>query len=78
LRAAGEWSAAGKALPRALAALDPELARQFDFAFAILFGEGDTVPVQALVERVLQPYGGRLRVGFRLSAPHAWRDDKRL
>ena len=75
LRAAGCWSASGKALPKALAKMDAELSREFANAFEALFTRSDTAPVQALVARVLKPYGGPLRVGFRLSAPADWRQD---
>lgn len=73
LRASGRWSASGKALPRALEALDPALAMQFETAFAALFAEGVVAPVQALVDTVLAPCGGRLRDGFRVAAPTEWR-----
>jgi hypothetical protein len=74
LRAAGNWSALGKAFPRALTAMDAALAEQFEAAFTTLFAAGDVGPVQALVDAVLAPYGGRLREGFRRGAPAAWRD----
>jgi len=74
LRAAGRWSASGKALPEALAAMEPTLSRDFKTAFQLLFEAHETEPVQSLVDRVLQPYGGRLRSGFRLSAPAEWRE----
>ena len=73
LRAAGHWSARGKAIPHALEAMDSDLAEQFEGAFATLFATGDTVPVQALVDVVLTPYGGRLRAGYHQAAPSAWR-----
>jgi hypothetical protein len=74
LRAAGPWSASGKALPRALAAMDPPLAERFTRAFAALSAESNLDSVQALVGAVLFPYGGRLRECFRQGAPTAWRD----
>ena len=40
LRAAGRWSARGKAIPRALAAMDPSLAAQFTTAFTALLPPG--------------------------------------
>lgn len=77
LRAAGHWSASGKALPRALAAVDPAVAARFEAAFTALFAAGETDPVQELVDAVLSPHGGRLREGFHRVAPAAWRDVQR-
>jgi hypothetical protein len=74
LRANGHWSATGKAVPRALAMVRPGLAEQFETAFADLFANGRTAPVQALVDAVLQPHGGRVREGYRQTAPAAWTD----
>jgi hypothetical protein len=74
LRAAKQWSASGKSLPRALTAMDPTLATQFEAAFTALFAAGDVGYVQDLVDAVLMPYGGRLREGFQQSAPAEWRD----
>jgi hypothetical protein len=68
LRAAGRWSAAGKALPRALAQMDGALASRFEAAFTALFAGGETAEVQMLVDMVLAPYGGRLREGFHQGA----------
>ncbi|TNC09564.1 nucleotidyltransferase domain-containing protein [Methylobacterium terricola] len=73
LRAAGHWSASGKAVPRALAALDPALARRFETAFGHFFSTGETEAVRALVHAVLAPHGGPLRDGFRRTAPATWR-----
>jgi hypothetical protein len=72
-RAAGRWSATGKAIPRALEAMDPALAAQYTSAFARLFVASDVAPVQSLVDAVLAPHGGRLRAGYRQIAPAAWR-----
>jgi hypothetical protein len=74
LRTAGHWSASGKAIPRALAAVSPNLAEQFEIAFCALFANRDVAPVQALVDVVLQPQGGRLRDGYRQAAPASWTD----
>jgi hypothetical protein len=73
LRAAGRWSARGKAIPRALAAMDPILTAKFATAFTALFATRDTAPVQSLVDAVLAPHGGRLRTEYRQVAPAAWR-----
>jgi hypothetical protein len=74
LRANGHWSATGKAVPRALAMARPGLAEQFETAFGDLFANGRVAAVQALVDAVLQPHGGRLREGYRQTAPAAWTD----
>jgi hypothetical protein len=74
LRANGHWSATGKAIPRALAMAGPGLAEQFETAFGDLFASGQTAPVQALVDAVLQPHGGRVREGYLQTAPAAWTD----
>ena len=71
-RAGGHWSAQGQAIPRALAMIRPGLAEQFETAFANLFANNDVAPVQALVDAVLQPHGGRLREGYRQTAPANW------
>ncbi len=78
LRAGGNWSASGKAFPRALAAMDAALAARFEASFNALLAAGDVGPVQALVDAVLAPHGGRLREGFRRDAPAAWRDGSDL
>jgi len=73
LRAAGHWSATGKAIPRALAAMDPVLAAQFTTAFAALFATSNVASVQSLVDAVLAPHGGRLLARYRQVAPATWR-----
>jgi hypothetical protein len=74
LRAEGRWSASGKALPRALTIAAPNLAERFETAFAALFAEGDITLVQALVDKVLMPHGGRFREGYRQDATAGWTD----
>jgi hypothetical protein len=74
LRATDRWSASGKALPRALTTMDPALANRFETAFTTLFAVGDVAPVQALVDTVLAPHGGRLREGYLLRAAAEWRE----
>ncbi len=73
LRARGRWSATGKAIPRALAAMDPSLAAQFTTAFVGQFASNNGAPVQSLVNAVLASHGGRLRAGYRQVAPAALR-----
>jgi len=77
LLAAGHWSATGKATPAALAVADPKIADQFTIAFSSLFKTSDDTLVQALVDAVLTPYGGRMRGGFKQLAPASWRDHPR-
>lgn len=74
LRASDHWSGSGKSFPRALFAMKPALANQFEAAFADLFAAGDAASVQALVDVVLSPHGGRLQEGFQQSAPTGWRE----
>jgi hypothetical protein len=74
LRANGHWSATGNAVPRALAMVGPDLADQFETAFGDLFANRQIAPVQALVDAVLQPHGGRIREGYCQTAPAAWTD----
>ncbi|NEJ31745.1 nucleotidyltransferase domain-containing protein [Rhizobium leguminosarum] len=74
LRAEGHWGASGKALPRALARAKPLLSEQFEKAFDELFARSCVVAVQTLVDTTLQPYGGRLREGYRQAAPATWTD----
>jgi len=74
LRARGNWTATGKAIPNALAEADPKIADQFAIAFSSLFKTGNTTPAQILVDAILAPYGGRMRAGFKQQAPPAWRD----
>jgi predicted nucleotidyltransferase len=75
LRASNQWSASGKAIPSSLAAADPVLSASFEAAFSALFCCNDVTLVQELVDRVLEPHGGRLRTGFRQQSPTAWRDE---
>jgi predicted nucleotidyltransferase len=74
LRAAGQWSATGKATPNALAAADPKTADQFTVAFSSLFKTGNVSSVQALVDAILAPHGGRMRAGFKQLAAASWRN----
>ena len=73
LRAAGQWSASGKGIPEALGKLDAKLATMFAGCFNACFRHESGDELQALVDHVLAPYGGRLRTGFRAVAPREWR-----
>ena len=48
LRAVNRWSASGKTLPRAIRAMDSDLALRFESAFTSLIATGDVAAVQAL------------------------------
>jgi hypothetical protein len=73
LRRQGLWSAKGKAIPRALRQVDPELCEQYCRSFSTLFAQGDATDVIRLAEELLRPAGGPLFEGYRADAPSAWR-----
>ncbi len=73
LRSHGNWSAAGKHIPRALRAFDPKVATAFDEAFDAAFLRSDPAPLVAFTERMLAPFGGPYFTGFRLAAKPEWR-----
>jgi hypothetical protein len=73
LRSNGSWSAAGKWLPRALRALDPLLADEFDVSFREGFSTGHTQAVVELARKILEPHGGFHFEGYRQDAPKDWR-----
>jgi hypothetical protein len=73
LRANGLWGAGGKGLTAALQKVQPDLERRFTRAFELLYAAGQDAAVQAVVSDVLEPFGGRLRAGFRQQAPASWR-----
>ncbi len=73
LTTSGCWAAGGKAIPVALHSLNPHLEQEFTEAFERLFSDGEDSLVQELVSKILEPYGGVLRAGFRQQAPAAWR-----
>ena len=73
LRRLGRWSAKGKGIPRALVALDADLATRYSNAFDRLFAHADAMPVIALGEALLAPAGGPLFEGYRATAPPTWR-----
>ena len=73
LRRLGRWSGKGKGLPRALAALDADLATRYTDAFARLFAHADAGQVIALAGELLAPAGGPLFDGYRADAPADWR-----
>lgn len=67
-RTRGLWSAHSKTIPRRLRATDAEFAEKFLSAFDSLFTEKRNGPAIALVEEMLEPFGGFLFDGFRQEA----------
>lgn len=73
LRRRGLWSAKGKAIPRRLREVEPDLGAAYCEAFAALFATGNAEPVIRLAETLLRDAGGPLFDGFRIDAPPAWK-----
>lgn len=67
------WSAKGKAIPRRLSAVAPEMAEKFAIGFEPLLSEGCAEKVIGLAEEILEPRGGYLFEGYKLEAPELWR-----
>lgn len=68
-RSRGLWSAHSKTIPRRLRRADAAFAEKFLRAFDALFAEKRAEPAAALVEEMLEPFGGLLFDGFRNDAP---------
>lgn len=66
LRTNRKWVGASKWIIRALRQHDEEFATQFVEAFDHFYKTGEKQQVIHLVEKVLQPFGGRLFEGFSL------------
>ncbi len=66
LRTNGKWIGASKWIVRSLKQYDEQFAEDFIKAFDLYYKMGDKQQVIALVDHVLQPYGGRLFNGFSL------------
>ena len=64
-RTRGLWSAHSKTIPRRLRRTDEAFAERFLKAFDALFTEKRAEPAAALVEELLEPFGGPLFEGFR-------------
>lgn len=64
LRTNGYWIGKGKRTVPALAAFDPTLPQLFADTFERFFRDGDTAEVIEFVDRLLEPYGGRLFEGY--------------
>jgi hypothetical protein len=73
LRSNGQWSAKGKAIPRALQRANPALCTTFCQSFDQLFRHGDVEAVIHLTEALLESHGGLLFDGYRSDAPSSWR-----
>ena len=67
-RTRGMWSAHSKTIPRRLRAAEADFAARFLGAFDALFTEKRQAPAIALVEELLEPFGGLLFDGFRKEA----------
>lgn len=67
-RARGMWSAHSKTIPRRLRAADADFAERFLRAFDALFADKRPDTAVALVEELLEPFGGLLFEGFRKEA----------
>jgi predicted nucleotidyltransferase len=67
-RTRGMWSAHSKTIPRRLRAADADFAGRFLRAFDALFAEKRQEAAVALVEELLEPFGGLLFEGFRKAA----------
>ncbi len=68
LRANGQWVGASKWILRALKHYDERFAEEYAEAFDRYYRCGNKEPVVELVDRVLQPHGGRLFDGFKQQA----------
>lgn len=73
LASRGAWSGVGKSLPRALRALDSELAALIEQGFERFFRTGDRSEAIVAVLRALEPFGGELFAGYKAEAPGDWR-----
>lgn len=73
LRSNGQWTGAGKWLPRQVTAFDPALGGVFVAAFDALFREGEARPLLDCAEQVFAPHGGLLFDGYRADALAEWR-----
>lgn len=72
-RSRNMWSAKGKAIPRRLKVVDPDLAEQFLGSFDGVFLKCNTQAVVHLAESILEAEGGFLFEGHKLEAPESWR-----
>lgn len=66
LELAGQWSATGKALPRALAGVDPDLLERLVNGHRHVVNYGDTAVLHRAAVDVLLTAGGALMVGYRV------------
>ncbi len=66
LRTNKQWTGTSKWIVRALKQYDPTFANYFVEAFDIFYTTNEKNNVIQLVDKVLEPYGGRLFAGFAL------------
>ncbi|RUT35660.1 nucleotidyltransferase domain-containing protein [Paenibacillus zeisoli] len=64
LRVNQQWIGEGKHLFRALKTFDPAMADNLDTALQAVYLRRDLSPIETLVSRTLEPYGGTLLDGF--------------
>lgn len=69
LELAGQWSATGKALPRALRDVDPDLLERLVNGHRHVVSYGDTAVLHRAAVDVLMAAGGALMVGYRAAGP---------
>ncbi|SER81318.1 nucleotidyltransferase domain-containing protein [Salipaludibacillus aurantiacus] len=64
LRTEGRWLGYGKWVHRSLVDFDNNFAAKFKEAFQKFIKTGDNVPFITLIDRILEPHGGRLFEGY--------------
>ncbi len=72
LRTSGHWSASGRAIPKALQAIDPDFTKRWQRVFTSAF-MGDRSGLPGLVDEVLEPSGGLLFDGCIRKTPDGWK-----
>ena len=72
-RAQNKWQASGKTILHYLKKQDYELFSMYRDAFDALFKHNHTQQLEALVLKILEPYGGLLWEGYHALAPKEWR-----
>ncbi|MBM4763090.1 nucleotidyltransferase domain-containing protein [Bacillus sp. B15-48] len=65
LRANGHWIGYGKWLYRSLLHFDKDFCERYVEVFHIFMKTGNSMPLSTLIDKVLEPYGGRLFEGYK-------------
>lgn len=76
-RAQNQWQAEGKAIMHYLKKHNYDLAETYRDAFDEVFKRNHTQQLEALVHKILEPYGGLLWEGYRADAPSEWKMKKK-